>query len=58
VGRGLTAGGRTQHAVILSEAKNLSSIDVQANNREILRFAQNDKTNYFFYGLFSRDIAT
>jgi len=30
--------------VILSEAKNLSSIEVQANKpREILRFAQNDK---------------
>jgi len=32
------------HIVILSEAKDLSSIEVQAEKpREILRFAQNDK---------------
>ncbi|MGA7793379.1 MAG: hypothetical protein WCA19_10095, partial [Candidatus Acidiferrales bacterium] len=46
--------GKTQSAVILSEAKNLSLIVfLYLNRREILRFAQNDKTRHFFRSLFS-----
>jgi hypothetical protein len=45
-----------QGAVILSEAKNLSLfLFLYSNRREILRFAQNDKTRHFFRSLFSRD---
>jgi len=41
--------GKTQYVVILSEAKNLSSIGVRATEQtEIRRFAQNDKSKYFF----------
>jgi hypothetical protein len=41
------ATDKPDFGVILSEAKNLSSISI---HREILRFAQNDKT-YFFHRL-------
>ena len=59
VGRGFTGCGKTQSAVILSEAKNLSLVlFLDLNRREILRFAQNDKTRHFFRSLFSRDIKT
>jgi len=55
-GRGFTGCGKTQNAVILSEAKNLSLFFfLYLNRREILRFAQNDKTRHFFRGLFSRN---
>jgi hypothetical protein len=44
--------GKTQSAVILSEAKNLSLfLFLNLNRREILRFAQNDKTRHFFRSL-------
>ena len=44
--------GITQSAVILSEAKNLSwFLFIYLNRREILRFAQNDKTIQFFRSL-------
>jgi len=53
-GRGFTGCGKTQNAVILSEAKNLSLFFfLYLNRREILRFAQNDKTKHFFRSLFS-----
>jgi hypothetical protein len=43
----------TPRFVILSEAKNLSSIDVQAKNQGgILRCAQNDSVLSFFWCLF------
>jgi hypothetical protein len=43
---------KTHNAVILSEAKNLSLFLLQyLNRREILRFAQNDRTNHFFRSL-------
>jgi hypothetical protein len=49
-----TGCGKTQSAVILSEAKNLSwFFFLYLNRREILRFAQNDKTRHFFRSLFS-----
>ena len=49
-----TGCGRPQSAVILSEAKNLSwFLFLYLNRREILRFAQNDKTRQFFRSLFS-----
>jgi hypothetical protein len=52
---GFTGCGKTQSAVILSEAKNLSLfLFLYLNRREILRFAQNDKTRHFFRSLFSR----
>jgi hypothetical protein len=45
---GLTGCGKNQNAVILSEAKNLSLfLCLYLDPREILRFAQNDKTRYF-----------
>jgi hypothetical protein len=53
-GTRFTGCGKTQSAVILSEAKNLSLIVfLYLNRREILRFAQNDKTRHFFRNLFS-----
>jgi hypothetical protein len=59
VGRGFTGCGKTQSAVILSEAKNLSLfLFLCLNRREIPRFAQNDKIRHFFRSLFSRDILT
>jgi hypothetical protein len=55
IGRGFTGSGKTQSAVILSEAKNLSLfLFLYLNRREILRFAQNDKTRHFSRSLFSR----
>jgi hypothetical protein len=43
---------KTQNAVILSEAKNLSFfVLLNLNRREILRFAQNDTTSHFFRSL-------
>src|SRR5580700_10240809 len=54
VGHGFTGCGKTQSAVFLSEAKNLSLfLFLYLNRREILRFAQNDKTRHFFRSLFS-----
>jgi hypothetical protein len=48
----LTGCGKTQGAVILSGAKNLSLIVfLFSNRREILRFAQNDETRHFFRSL-------
>jgi hypothetical protein len=53
-GAGFTGCGKIQNAVILSEAKNLSLfLCLYLNRREILRFAQNDKTRHFFRSLFS-----
>jgi hypothetical protein len=53
-GAGFTGCGKTQSAVILSEAKNLSLfLILHLNRREILRFAQNDKTRHFFRSLWS-----
>jgi len=47
-----TGCGKTQSAVILSEAKNLSLfLFLYLNRREILRFAQNEKTRHFFRNL-------
>jgi hypothetical protein len=47
-----TGCGKTQSAVILSEAKNLSLfVFSYLNRREILRFAQNDKIGHFFRNL-------
>ncbi len=44
VGRGFTGYGKTQHVVILSEAKNPSLFFCShLDRREILRSAQNDK---------------
>jgi hypothetical protein len=52
---GFTGCGKTQYSVILSEAKNLSLFLFQyLNRREILRFAQNDRTSPFFHSLFSK----
>jgi len=49
------AAEKTQSAVILSEAKNLSLIlFLYLNRREILRFAQNDKARHFSRRLVSR----
>ena len=46
--RNQTVCGKTQNSVILSEAKNLSLfLFLYLNRREILRFAQNDKTRLF-----------
>ena len=46
---GSTGCGKTQNSVILSEAKNLSLfLFLYLNRREILRFAQNDRTRPFF----------
>jgi hypothetical protein len=57
LGRGSKGRGKTQNAVILSEAKNLSwFLFSRLNRREILRFAQNDKSKHFFRSLFSRDV--
>jgi hypothetical protein len=54
--RGFTGRGKTQHSVILSEAKNLSLfLFLDLNRKEILRFAQNDRLRAFFRSLFSRD---
>src|SRR5712692_1875660 len=51
---GFTGCGKTQNSVILSEAKNLSLfLFLYLNRREILRFAQNDRTRPFFRSLFS-----
>src|SRR4029077_14351019 len=51
---GFTGCGKTQNSVILSEAKNLSLfLLLYLNRREILRFAQNDRTRPFFRSLFS-----
>ena len=51
---GFTGCGKTQNFVILSEAKNLSLfLFLYLNQREILRFAQNDRTLPFFRSLFS-----
>jgi hypothetical protein len=56
VGRAFRGCGKTQSAVILSEAKNPSLfLFLYLNRGEILRFAQNDKTRHFFRSLFSRD---
>ena len=57
-GAGFTGCGKTHGVVILSEAKNPSLfLCLPFNRREILRFAQNDKTKYFFRSLFSpRDL--
>ena len=53
-GTGFTGCGKTQNSVILSEAKNLSLfLFLYLNRREILRFAQNDRTRPFFRSLFS-----
>jgi hypothetical protein len=50
---GFRGCGKTQNSVILSEAKNLSLLPfLYLNRREILRFAQNDKTRPFFRRLF------
>src|ERR1700687_4008342 len=50
----LTGCGKTKNSVILSEAKNLSLfLFLYLNRREILRFAQNDRTRPFFRSLFS-----
>jgi hypothetical protein len=44
--------GKIQTTAILSEAKNLSLfLFLYLNRREILRFAQNDRTTYFFRSL-------
>src|ERR1700688_2949664 len=49
-----TGCGKTKNSVILSEAKNLSLLHfLYLNRREILRFAQNDRTRPFFRSLFS-----
>ena len=54
VATGFTGCGKTQNSVILSEAKNLSlSLFLCLKRREILRFAQNDRTRPFFRSLFS-----
>jgi hypothetical protein len=46
---GFTGCGKTQTSFILSEAKNLFLfLFVYLNRREILRFAQNDRTRHFF----------
>src|SRR5712671_4350716 len=51
---GFTGCGKTENSVILSEAKNLSLfLFLYLNRREILRFAQNDRTRPFFRSLFS-----
>jgi len=51
---GSAGWGRTQKAVILSEAKNLFSILVQEKKQgEILCFAQNDRSRHF-----SRSLST
>ena len=51
---GFTGCGKTHNAVILSEAKNLSLfVLLYVNRREILRFAQNDKTRHCFRNVFS-----
>src|SRR4029077_7980682 len=57
-GAGFTGCGKTQYSVILSEAKNLFLfLLLYLNRREILRFAQNDRTRPFFRSLFSlRDL--
>jgi hypothetical protein len=53
-GAGFAGCGKTQNTVILSEAKNLSLFArLYLNRREILRFAQNDRTSHFFCSLFS-----
>jgi hypothetical protein len=53
-GAGFTVCGNTQNAVILSEEKNLSLfVLLYLNRREILCFAQNDRTRHFFRSLFS-----
>jgi hypothetical protein len=57
VGHGFTGCGKTQSAVILSEAKNLSLfLFLYLNRREILRIAQNDKTRHFVRTLFSHAV--
>jgi hypothetical protein len=57
VGRGFTGCGKTQKAVILSEAKNLSLfLFLYLNRREILRFAQNDRSRHYFRSVFTRDV--
>jgi hypothetical protein len=54
-GTDFTGCGKTQSAVILSEAKNLSLfLFLYLNRREIPRSAWNDKINYFFRSLFSQ----
>jgi hypothetical protein len=51
--------GKNQNSVILSEAKNLSFfVLLRLNRREILRFAQNDKIDYFFRLLKARATGT
>ena len=51
---GVTGCGKTQNVVILSEAKNPSLfLLLYSNRREILRFAQNDRTRHFFRSLVS-----
>ncbi len=52
----LAGCGKTQYSVILSEAKNLSwFLFLCLNRREILRFAQNDRTRPFFRSLLEND---
>jgi hypothetical protein len=49
-----TASGKTQNAVILSGAKNLSLfVLLYLNRREILRSDQHDGRSHFFCSLFS-----
>src|SRR4029077_12321289 len=54
---GFRGCGKTQNSVILSEAKNLSLfLLLYLNRREILRFAQNDRTRPFFRSLWGSSL--
>src|SRR4029077_10516925 len=56
---GFPGCGKTKNSVILSGAKNLSLfLFLYLDRREILRFAQNDRTRPFFRSLFHQSLVT